>query len=76
MLYSVHSKFWDALKYTVLLAGVVIPIEVGIAITLAMLLTYKFRGRDLAVYVVVLPLVISDVAAGLIWYSMLTGGAS
>ncbi len=74
MLYSVHSKFWDALKFTTLLAGVVIPIEVAIAIALAMLLTYKFKGRDLAVYVVVLPLVISDVAAGLIWYSMLTGG--
>ncbi|WP_460126301.1 carbohydrate ABC transporter permease [Stetteria hydrogenophila] len=74
LLHSVHSKFWDALKYTVLLAGVVIPIEVALAIGLALLLSRRFRGRDAAIYIIVLPLAISDLAAGLIWYVMLAEG--
>ncbi len=72
LLFSVHSMFWDALKYTLALAGVVIPIEAALAVGLAMLLSRRARGRDAAVYIIVLPLVISDVAAGLIWYAMLT----
>ena len=73
LLYSPYSKFWDALKYTLALAGVIIPIEVALALGLSLLLSSRFRGRDAAVYIVVLPLVISDVAAGLLWYTMLAG---
>jgi len=72
LLWSPHSMFWDALLYTTLLAGIVIPVETALAIGLALLLSRKFRGRDAALYIVVVPLVISDVAAGLIWYAMLT----
>ena len=73
LLFSVHSKFWDALKFTTLLVAVIIPIEVALAVVLAFALSARFRGRDAAVYVIALPLVVSDVVAGLIWYSMLTG---
>lgn len=37
-----------------------------------MLLNMKFPGRNVALYLVILPLTISDVAAGLIWYSLLS----
>lgn len=74
LLHSPFSKFWEALGYTLLLAAVVIPIEVALAIGLSLLLSARFRGRNAALYIIVLPLVISDVAAGLIWYSMLTSG--
>jgi len=74
LLHSPSSLFWDALKYTLALAAIVIPVEALLAIGLAMLLSSRFRGRDAAVYVLVVPLVISDVAAGLIWYTMLTTG--
>ncbi len=65
------SLFWDALKYTILLAIVIIPIQVGVAFGLALLFNLKFPGKNAALYTVILPLTISDVAAGLIWYVML-----
>jgi len=71
LLYGPGSLFWDALKYTILLAAVIIPIQVSIAFGLALLFNLRFPGRNAALYTVILPLTISDVAAGLIWYVML-----
>lgn len=64
--------FWSALKYTIALSAVIVPIQVGLAIVLALLVNKAFKGKDLAIYALVIPLTISDVAAGLIWYSMLS----
>ncbi|WFO74643.1 sugar ABC transporter permease [Desulfurococcaceae archaeon MEX13E-LK6-19] len=72
LLNSPFSMFKEALKYTFLLAITIIPIQVAIALGLAMLFNIKFPGRNAALYLVILPLTISDVAAGLIWYSMLS----
>ncbi len=72
LLNSPFSKFWEALTDTFLLVLVIIPIQVAIALGLAMLFNMKFWGRNTALYLVILPLTISDVAAGLIWYSMLS----
>lgn len=72
LLYSPLSMFREALKYTFLLAITIIPIQVAIALGLAMLFNIRFPGRSAALYLVILPLTISDVAAGLIWYSMLS----
>ena len=71
LLYGPGSLFWDALKYTILLAAVIIPIQVSIAFGLALLFNLRFPGKNAALYTVILPLTISDVAAGLIWYVML-----
>lgn len=73
LLYSPLSEFREALFYTILLAALVIPVEAGVALLATMLLLEPFRGRDALVYLLALPIAISDVAAGLIWYSMLTG---
>ena len=67
-----ESRFREALLVTSLLVATVIPIEVVLALLLSLLFYRSFRGRDAALYIVILPLVISDVAAGLIWYAMLT----
>lgn len=72
LLHSPFSKFTEALVNTSLLVVVIIPIQVAIALGLAMLFNIKFPGRNAALYLVILPLTISDVAAGLIWYSMLS----
>ncbi|BAA29092.1 carbohydrate ABC transporter permease [Pyrococcus horikoshii] len=63
--------FWEALKYTILLAIVIVPIQLVLALILALAVNRTFKGRDLAIYALVIPLTISDVAAGLIWYTML-----
>ncbi|MEB3861841.1 MAG: sugar ABC transporter permease [Desulfurococcales archaeon] len=72
LLHSPFSKFYDALKYTLVITAIVIPVETFLALLVAVLLYNKFRGRDALLYLVIVPLTISDVAAGLIWYSILT----
>ena len=63
--------FWDALRNTFLLALIVIPIQVFLALIIALLINTRFKGHNTLLYIVTLPLTISDVAAGLIWYSIL-----
>lgn len=72
LLNSPFSKFTEALKYTLILAAIVIPVETALALATALFLYNRFKGRDLVLYMVIVPLTISDVAAGLIWYSILT----
>ncbi|KPU62791.1 ABC transporter permease [Thermococcus sp. EP1] len=64
--------FWEALKYTIALAGVIVPSQVGLALILALGVNRVFKGKDFTIYALTIPLTISDVAAGLIWYSMLS----
>ena len=74
LLHSPLSRFRDALVYTLVITGIVVPTEFVIALLMAFFFnSFRFRGRNAAIYVAILPLTISDVAAGLIWYSMLTG---
>jgi len=73
LLHSPFSMFRDALVYTLALTAIVVTVEFFLALLLAFFFnSVRFRGRNAALYVVVLPLTISDVAAGLIWYAMLT----
>ncbi|RIH83964.1 L-arabinose transport system permease protein AraP [Meiothermus luteus] len=64
--------FKDALKYTLLLALVVVPLQVVLALGMAMLLGGLSRGRDLFLYVWTIPLGISDLAAGIVWLAIFT----
>jgi len=64
--------FRDALKFTLALAAVIVPTQVVLALILSLAMSKMFKGRDLVLYTIVIPLTISDVAAGLIWYSMLS----
>lgn len=64
--------FKDAVKYTVLLTVVMVPLQVVLALCMAMLLGGINRGRDLFLYVWTIPLGISDLAAGIVWLSIFT----
>lgn len=68
-----EAYFWDALRYTFLLAGIIIPIQVTFALIVSLLLMSRFKGSGAVLYIFLIPLTISDVAAALIWYNMLTG---
>ncbi len=72
LLYSPESMFYSALKDTLALAAAIIPIQVMLALGFSLLLSTNFKGREFALYAFVLPLTISDVAGGLIWYTMLS----
>jgi multiple sugar transport system permease protein len=64
-------KFLPAVVNTLLLAIVVVPIQVAMALGMASLVTGMGRGRDVVLYIWTLPLGISDLAAGLIWLAIL-----
>lgn len=64
--------FWDAIRFTFLLAGLIIPAQLAIGLLVSVFLSASFRGRGYLIYTFLIPLTISDVAAALIWYNMLT----
>ena len=64
-------NYGEALRNTLLLVVIVVPIQLVLAIGLAQLLTRLERGRDLYLYVWTIPLGISDLAAGLLWLAIM-----
>jgi multiple sugar transport system permease protein len=64
--------FADALRNTLALVAVIVPLQLGFALALAMLLRQLGRGRDLYLYVWTIPLGVSDLAAGLVWLALLS----
>jgi multiple sugar transport system permease protein len=65
-------NFALALRNTLILVAIVVPVQVSIALGLAMLLQKVERGRMTHLYVWTIPLGISDLAAGIVWLSILT----
>ena len=49
-----------------------VPIQLALALGLAQLLSKLSRGRDLYLYIWTIPLGISDLAAGLLWFAIMT----
>ena len=65
-----HWKFPISFWNTVLLAAVVVPVQLALALLMATMVTGMKRGRDLVLYVWTIPLGISDLAAGIIWLAI------
>jgi multiple sugar transport system permease protein len=64
-------RFWPALTNTLALALVIVPIQVVLALAMASLVTNMNAGRDIVLYILTIPLGISDLAAGIIWLAIL-----
>ena len=67
-----EPRFWEAVRNTLLLTAVVIPIQFTFAVAMALLLQAKPRGAGFYFYVWAVPLAISDLAAGLVWLAIFT----
>jgi multiple sugar transport system permease protein len=65
-------NFDQALRFTLLLVAVIVPIQFVLALVMALIVNAKVRGRGLFLAVFILPLAISDLAAGLVWQAILT----
>lgn len=65
-------NFGLALRNTLILVAIIVPLQVAIALALAMLLGKVERGRMAHLYVWTVPLGISDLAAGIVWLAILT----
>lgn len=64
--------FGEALRNSLLLTAVIVPVQVVLALAMALLLGRVRRGRDLLLYLWSIPLGISDLAAGIVWLSIFT----
>ena len=65
-------NFWKAVRTTFILIVTIIPLQFLLALAMALLVNAKLRGSDLFVYIYALPLAISDLAAGIIWFAVFT----
>jgi len=65
-----HWKFEGALKNTIILTLIVVPIQTALALFMATLVSGMKKGRDIFLYIWTIPLGISDLAAGIIWLAI------
>jgi len=66
------TNFDEALRFTLLLVVVIVPLQFVLALAMALLVNSKLHGRGLFLSIFILPLAVSDLAAGLVWQSILT----
>lgn len=65
-------NFWPALKTTLFFVVMLIPLQFALALTMALLMTAKLRGSGFLIYFYAIPLAVSDLAAGIVWFSIFT----
>jgi multiple sugar transport system permease protein len=64
-------NFGLAIQNTFLLVLTVIPLQVGLALAMGMMLQKMTAGRDVVLWIWTIPLGVSDLAAGLVWLALL-----
>jgi multiple sugar transport system permease protein len=67
---ATHWKFPATLRNTLVLAAVVVPVQLAMALAMASIVARLETGRATILYVFAIPLGISDLAAGLIWLAI------
>ena len=65
-------RFGEAFGFTMLLIAVIVPVQFVLALGMALLVNAKLRLRGLFLYIFLLPLAISDLAAGIVWSAIFT----
>jgi len=66
------AQFQRAVLTTVVLLVLVIPIQFVLAMSMALIVNARLKGSGLWLYVFALPLGVSELAAGIIWFSIFT----
>jgi len=65
-------KFYDAAVNSLLLTIIVVPIQLGLGLIIALLVNTRLFGASKFLYICAIPIAISEIAAGIIWYSIFT----
>jgi multiple sugar transport system permease protein len=66
------ADFGPGLRFTLLLVAVIVPLQFVLALVMALVVNAKLRGRGIVLFIFILPLAVSDLAAGLVWQSIFT----
>lgn len=64
--------FWKALKNTLLFLIIIVPLQVIFAFLLALFVNSRFKGYMTVLYIISIPLALSDVSAALMSYNIFT----
>jgi multiple sugar transport system permease protein len=64
--------FMPALKTTLLLMVIIIPVQFVLAIIMALVIQARLKGNTTFLYFFAIPLGVSDLAVGIVWYSVFT----
>jgi len=64
--------FAPALGTTLLLIVILIPVQFVVALTMALLVQARLKWSGLFLYIYAIPLAISELAAGIVWFAMFT----
>lgn len=64
--------FWPALRTTLLLIVLIIPVQFVLAIIMALVIQADLKGSGLFLYIFSIALGVSDLAVGILWYSIFT----
>jgi multiple sugar transport system permease protein len=64
--------FWPALRTTLLLMAIIIPVQFVLAIIMALVIQANPRGAGFFLYIFTITLGVSDLAVGIVWYSVFT----
>jgi multiple sugar transport system permease protein len=66
--------FWPAFSTTMLLMVLIIPVQFVLAIIMALVIQARLKGNNLFLYIFAIPLGVSDLAVGIVWYAIFTQG--
>jgi multiple sugar transport system permease protein len=64
--------FWPALRTTLLLMVIIIPIQFVLAMIMALVVQTRLRGSEFLLYVFAIPLAVTDLAVGILFYAIFT----
>lgn len=64
--------FLTALKTTLILTVIIIPVQFTLALIMALVVQAKLKGASLLLYAYSIPLAISELAAGIVWFAIFT----
>lgn len=64
--------FMPALRTTILLILIIIPSQFVLAVIMALVVQARLKGNSIFLYIFAIPLAVSDLAVGILWFSIFT----
>src|ERR671937_123247 len=64
--------FAESFRNTILLIVAIVPVQMALAVAMALLINSRFPGHGIFLYIFAIPLAISDLAAGIVWLAIFT----
>ncbi len=69
----VNDRFFNpALGTTILLMVIIIPIQFVLAVIMALVIQARLKANSLLLYIFAIPLGVSDLAVGIVWFAIFT----